>query len=143
MDGTVGHGRGQTIDSILFVCVGTLLAEEQNCRNSRITPELKRQIVEYHLQRREVHPIEWDCKLEKEAQRSLNGKKVDEKRGINTFKYDKKQYKEHKDIVNFILGQWWSEGKQTNLNMRNANNKKFGCSVKNGKFFHFTCVYEM
>ncbi|KAL6732542.1 hypothetical protein Aduo_003293 [Ancylostoma duodenale] len=127
-----------------------LLGKE--CRGSRVSPEIKKQIVEYHKQRREIHPIEWDCRLEeiargtmKNATTRVNTEKVGKRRGLNFFEYDKqdrKQYTEAKDIVNYVLEYWWSSEHYARCNMKDKTMRKFGCSYKDGDVFLFACVYE-
>ncbi|EPB76645.1 hypothetical protein ANCCEY_04275 [Ancylostoma ceylanicum] len=137
---------------ILLLCVGALLAAEEKCKGSKVSAEIKQQILDFHRDRREGDAMEWDCDLEAKARGTMRNattlvdySKIGKKRGLNFFEYDKedrKQYKEPKDIVRFVLDYWWARELYAKCNMKEKTIKKFGCSYKNGKVFLFACVYE-
>ncbi|RCN41769.1 SCP-like protein [Ancylostoma caninum] len=133
---------------IFVLCFGTLLAAETKCKGSKVSPEVKQQILDYHFARREGDGVEWDCGLEAKARGLLKkGGKIDKdkvarRHGVNVYEI-KKETETIKDLVNRVLGQWWSSSEETNLNMRNRQNKKVGCSYKDGKEdFVIACVFE-
>ncbi|RCN47280.1 SCP-like protein [Ancylostoma caninum] len=133
---------------ILFLCVGAVLAAGPICKDKKVSPEIRQQILDYHLARREGDAVEWDCGLESKARGLLKkgGKidtsKVSKKRGVNVYEI-RKEFETTKDLVDKALRRWWSSSKETNLNMRNRNNKKVGCSYKDTKTdFVIVCFFE-
>ncbi|KIH62526.1 SCP-like protein [Ancylostoma duodenale] len=132
---------------ILFLCAGVLLANGQECKGSKVSAEIKNQIVDYHTKHREIHPIEWDCRLEEIARATMKGSeintsKINKKRGVNVYEI-RKEFETEKDLVNRALRRWWSSDLKSRKNMGNKDNKKFGCNIKNGSlWFWIVCVYE-
>ncbi|EYC26285.1 hypothetical protein Y032_0010g1067 [Ancylostoma ceylanicum] len=137
---------------ILLLCVGASLAAEKKCKDSKVSPEIKELILDYHKDRREGDAMEWNCGFESKAEGTLKNsttrvdwKKINRKFGFNFFEYnkaDREQYTVPKDIVRFVLEHWWSNELYAKCNMKEKTIKKFGCSYKDGDVFLIACVYE-
>ncbi|KAL6732538.1 hypothetical protein Aduo_003290 [Ancylostoma duodenale] len=132
--------------NILVLCVGASFAAETKCKGSVISSEVKKQILNLHLVRREGNAMEWECELEAKARGLLKkGGKVDTSRVGNGRGVNVREYKKETawDFARRALEQWWSSRDQTSRNMRDTNNKKVGCSYKDGKEdFLIACLYE-
>ncbi|RCN47283.1 SCP-like protein [Ancylostoma caninum] len=133
---------------ILFLCVGAVLAAGPECKDKKVSPEIRQQILNYHFERREGDAVEWDCGLEDKARGlvkkggKIDTSKVPKGRGVNVYEI-KKENETTKDLVDRALRRWWSSSRETNLNMRNRNNKKVGCSYKDTKEdFTIVCFFE-
>ncbi|RCN47278.1 hypothetical protein ANCCAN_06566 [Ancylostoma caninum] len=64
---------------VLSLCVGSLLAEEGiKCKSDKVSPEMRKYIVDYHNRYREnTQKIKYDCGLEKKARQSIKGDSID------------------------------------------------------------------
>ncbi|EYC26280.1 hypothetical protein Y032_0010g1063 [Ancylostoma ceylanicum] len=135
---------------ILFLCVGSLLAAGPECKDKKVSPEIRQQILDFHKQRREGKAVEWDCGLEDKARGILktgkSGKidtsKVSKNRGVNVREF-RKEFEDAKTFVDRALRHWWSSDLNSKKNMANPQNKKIGCSYKEDDvFFLVACFYE-
>ncbi|EYC26294.1 hypothetical protein Y032_0010g1071 [Ancylostoma ceylanicum] len=136
---TMNKRGSQYGNRILLLCVGALLAAGRfychKCKGSKVSAEIKQQILDFHRDRREGDAMEWDCDLEAKARGTMRNattlvdySKIGKKRGLNFFEYDKedrKQYKEPKDIVRFVLDYWWARELYAKCNVCAYPNNRF------------------